>query len=195
MKLYDYADEQIMNVVNLGVKAWNWTTGGSKFSLSNILHISGSLLAISSNDKPIYDSSSLFFSGALAGCNWLAFNVNKIIERREKNISDQNVLDLQLEGIKGIYHTGACTNLLAGLPLTGGLKFKELDEFNQNRLGIGLLGYSLSMYVSRADNPKPRKNVISRSVDSFKKWYVEQSEPSAQPAFTSFYLSGLESKI
>ena len=165
MNLYDKLDDAIMPGVNAGVRAWNWTTGGTKADFANTLtffSLGGAGTGIIFSEASVSLPNAFF--GALLYTAIPAFIYdNNQREGKELRAFYNMRKDVSVESEKGfsktIGHVGLASSTLA-IPF-GYSKDKLLHTIG----GIALLGQSLSFYVMAADPIFPRKNCISRGIE------------------------------
>lgn len=190
MRLYDYMDEKILQGVGAGVRAYNWTTGGTKADLANkfidgtvISMISGSIaFAYYNQDKT---SAAYIPAAILSPVSLILGHQNqkknlKIEEKERKALEKKNCLDSEVEEYKKEAKK-QIQNEFQSSTFCGstGLLFSHPDL----QFGIAFGGYLhiISNYIMRTDNLPPRKNVFSRAKDKVKK-YLDKRKSEQVPA-------------
>jgi hypothetical protein len=186
MGIYDRIDELTLSMANEAVHAWNWTTGGTKTGLAKLLATVG-LVAIPASRFMVFDEytpsviTSLFFA-PLVPLSYAMFNHQ---EKREAKALEDGMKDLVAERAKDTYKMWGQIDM-AGCLFEAGSGISEAYRAERNNhavgseiaaAGLGSLG--MSFLVMCADNLPPRKNCISRGIDSLKEWYAQTSlQPS-----------------
>ena len=180
---YVYVDRGIMRGVNMGVHAWNWTTGETKSQLANKLltlapiaeTVGFSLPRRAEDDTLSYLVSGLF---------WLPFGIlvshstqrtNEKIEMCEEKAADSCLKDIYAEGMKELYKfLGALWGSDSFFQASLGTRADYHSHSNLIAVGAAMRG--ASFYIMRADYLPPKKNCLRRGADKLKE-IVESYKP------------------
>src|SRR3989344_766904 len=184
MGLYDQIDNGIMYGINAGVKAWNWTTGGTKGDLEGLLFISGSALyaagSITRMPTILVVGCSLFH----AAVSFYGGLVAKKFEEKERNALENSMKDLDAEVYKQKSGVAAPIFAFGGTGLYISPISKDTEFLHIMGSSLGLFG--LAMYVARTDYLPPKKNVLSRVADKFEKLVEGSGKTPAKGSIPSF---------
>ncbi len=175
-KAYQSLDDTIMKGVNVGVRAWNWTTGDTKAGLANkMLKISPFILAAG----PIIKDRNYVlaaFSGLLAGSYSVTLSfVNNRIENKENEAAKNATLDYHVEILKRQFH-GAAGPMLGSYAICCTLLPEDGTKMPPQLFGIL---NAASHYIMRADSLPPRKDCISRGIESLVDKYQSYQQQKA----------------
>lgn len=155
---YQKFDNMVMRGVNLGVRAWNWTTGRTRADLVGSVSVAGIVLGAMAAYKFNQPPSILFGLGPalipIFACNvYVSFETDK----KEAKAIESGMKDADVERVKN-----SC-KFLGPLGIGSGITFP---------LGPGgavwYTAMGVSLYVMRADYLPPQKNVLERSLDSLR---------------------------
>tara|TARA_Y100000310_G_scaffold325096_1_gene388057 strand:- start:231 stop:827 length:597 start_codon:yes stop_codon:yes gene_type:complete len=177
---YNVFDSLVMKGVNVGVKAWNWTTGETKTQLSNKLWtlaaVSGSLNeSFKEEPSAIPPAIYILLVHRVHNAN------NWHTEKEEKALKDglkDTVVELRKSylGIAGMFLGATSLNsILEGFSKTSGI-----DKTQDFILGSSNAFASLGCYVMRADSLPPRKDCVTRGLEKLAEF---RKEKEMRPAF------------
>jgi hypothetical protein len=169
--LYEHLDSQIMNHVNAGVRAWNWTTGRKKSDLaSGLAYTNPILITIGgiSYEDPLLPLSI----GIYCGLSLLCSKLWKKQEDLEISASKKQMVDPRAESIKSTSeHIGVSSGTIA------------LIQTSLPFYMSAYLSLSAACYVSRADSLPPRKDCIRRGLDKLVEAYrAKRAEEQVVPS-------------
>ncbi len=169
---YFALDEKIMKGVNVGVRAWNWTTGRTKKDLSNALTVCGSTMTSTAS---AYDGK-LVLATALIIMGVTDIVSNELYLKKEEDAINSSLMDLSAENYKrrAAFHGP----FLAGV---GTINLSTNGSNSSDCATLGLFAWSVAEYVKRADYLPPRKNCVSRGLEK-----LEQLVRTPQPALNNF---------
>mgnify|MGYP001558693843 FL=1 len=179
MNIFTKLDDAVMGGVNAGVRAYNWTTGGTKKDLANnlltmapISTVGGYLPLIA--DYPAAGLAILPFTGLLFALTHVRQLQNNISSQREESAREKNSLDMSVE--KNKTSRKILGYMLAGLStyqMQGILTVPEPYCF----ANVGLMGDCLlragSEFTMCADYIPPRKNCVKRGWEELEKRIAE----------------------
>ena len=167
---YNLLDAALMKGVNAGVRAYNWTTGETKFELAKNLSITA----------PVLESIGFFnyalILGAICTSIYLAMSHSdqrlfEDIDKAERNASEMNALSVIAEQRKNII----CRVNGTWWPLIGSYLYFTSSRTNgyfiQDRtetdmaILIGNFIRGGSHFIMRADYLPPRKNCVQRGLE------------------------------
>lgn len=192
MGLYKKFDDAVMYAVNKGVKAWNWTTGGTKTSLAN------GMLSVA----PVLESTGIFMTGGLYGGIGIGL-IGSFVYVTISHFDQKTNIKQEKEEIKALedglklpdskYNSNnkkwGCIFNVWGVYLTAtystfGRNNESIADEGMLTLGLGQAVRGTSHYVMRAENFPPRKNVLSRTADKIREKLAERKlQPSPNPSY------------
>jgi len=181
---YNFLDAALMKGVNAGVRAYNWTTGGTKFELAKNLSMTA----------PVLESIGFLnidpSSAAICIFNYLAIShidqrVFEDIDKAERNALGMNALSSFAEKNKnticrfnGLWWPSIGSYLYFISSRTDGYFVHDRTETNMAIL-IGNFIRGGSHFIMRADYLPPRKNCVQRGLEKLAEW---QEAATAKPA-------------
>lgn len=183
-------DSLIVNGVNAGVKAWNWTTGRGKADLANTLLVAANIGIFAGHFVREEYGEGAWMASMIAPVSALNIYTNKKVEKEENHAITRESLSFSAEWFKYNSKVGGYIMTLANL---GFLAFDYLAPPNEkircDKLGhiisdISWLMFGGSMIVMSAENLPPRKNCLSRAKDcvvEYTKKLGESLQPAPQP--------------
>lgn len=181
--LYEQLDSGIMYSVNLGVQAWNWTTGKTRADLANLLNmgyislVSAGIIASPNSSL----SSKIIFPSIVTLIGIHTFKRNQTMDREEISAALNSVKNPIVESQKKNCELNGILNTCAGSVLS--LRSENIYESTG---GIGIISFGLGHYVMRADYLPPRKNCVSRGLEKLTK---ELSILNPSPVTQSLFLN------
>ncbi len=185
-KAYETIDSIVMKGTNKAVKAYNWTTGGTKLELANNLMNLSAVGIAASNFAMLHPYLSVPFSvGYLLAINSLQ-NSFKFSDERERKALDRGMKDIYVEELKNIFYPfGAYITLVSSISYTVSIISSDHSpqkEFGGIALTAGTGCFSAAFQVMRADYFPPRKNCIARGLEKIAELY---NASMAKPAETA----------
>jgi len=177
IKAYNALDSLVMKGVNKAVKAWNWTTGGTKADLANamlIYPVSGANLAYLINSANIYPVSVALTALILYHTSFIFPKVNREWEKREIEAAENGLKDHLVE-----YNTRfakVCGPIMLtftpghlaemSIPLEDQTRFTQYNTSQEAFQTVFFGLYGASFYIMRADNLPRQKSCVRRGYDS-----------------------------
>ena len=195
---YNALDAMLVKSINVGVKAYNWTTGGTKFELAKNLSMTAPVLESIGfiNDNPIVALTLLTpFYLFLSHIDQKKFEE---IDKAERRAFETNALNLAAENEKNYYcRFNGCWWLLGG-SCDYSISSHSFGYFIQDKTGtdkIQLTGTTIraiSHYVMRVDYLPPRKSCVKRGLEHLAQWYeATKAQPVAAPVPVALQFSML----
>lgn len=181
-------DDVVMKGANASVKAYNWTTGGTKADLANnmlsvapVSYLIGTLpqISILPEITPIILAiSSLFFMNSHKMQLY-----NKKVNELEKKAANNDILNiLVVDAKRKSKIVGYAFGGVSTFPLIQTYSHSYPDNFLWSGLSSDVLLRSGSSFVMATDYLPPRKNCVKRGLDALEKKIAEyQSEPKGVP--------------
>ncbi len=178
-KAYCAFDDKLMRGVNLGVRAWNWTTGRTKTDLTNgmltvapMLECSGMILS-----NPIV---SIIYIPCMITLSHCCQKINKEIDALEQKTAESSTMHFESEIYKKyneLYGPGWSSIGLVNDSLS--IAGRSLDY---SLTGTGYFIRGASHYIMRAEHLPPRKNCLRRGMDKLESLIAEyRSRPGGVP--------------
>ncbi len=181
---YNALDVALMKGVNAGVRAYNWTTGGTKFELARNLSMTAPVLESIGFLNYGPGSAAICILAYLA-LSHLDQKIFKEMDEAERNASEMDALSLSAEQKKNticrlnswgwpsfgsfIYFTSSHTD---------GYFIHDRTETDMIKLAGNFIR-SGSHFVMRTDYLPPRKNCVQRGLEKLAEW---QEAATAKPA-------------
>lgn len=168
MSLPEKLDNMIRAGANKAVRAYNWTTGGTKKDLAdNIL-----------NAGIVADSTGSFINGSFSSLIYapFSFHFTNLIRKTQEYQHNLEQKAKEKEALNSVVENSIKPSnyMAAGMYLTGAVLFASLSYFlkkedSLNYFDVGLsIGYGLratSFIVMNADDLPPRKNCFKRGLE------------------------------
>ena len=178
---YEALDSLIMKGVNTGVRAYNWTTGGTKAGLANNLLTAASII---DSSAAMISPFPMILAPLIIPVSFCAShifqNINKKIEERELKAQESGALDLYAETLKRNQKANGYT-----YGMFGTLMLIPSNYLFAYGLSAGFGARAFSSFVMNADNLPPRKNCVARGLDKLSdivQSYQPKPAPSPVPA-------------
>lgn len=162
--VYERFDTAVMKGINVGVRAWNWTTGMTKADLANVMSTIAPVL-----ESIGYANSSRSFIAVpfTILISHTCQKINEKMEQKEAKALERGAKDMEVERDKAQAAMVGPSFLLASATWAvyhknNGLIVQDTTQPDYfTALGNGIMG--LSFYVMRADYLPPSKNCITRA--------------------------------
>jgi hypothetical protein len=189
-KAYEKVDALIMGTANKVVRAWNWTTGGTKSSLATLLNGLGAVAIPAGSYCVTHEGVFPAVVGAFTLSFTCCYNrANKTIEGEEIKAAEDGMKNAHAEIAKENFKVGgyilAPTSLatveLPSLAQAAHQRVSQGDTACADLIGLGAFCYASSFFVMNAENLPPRKNCLSRGIDSLKE-LLDKPTPALQRA-------------
>lgn len=189
-KMYETLDDAIMHGVKKTVRAYNWTTGGTKAELANGLLTVAPVLESAGYSMTFFPVNIICILGMLSHSHVFQ-EINQEMEQHEVRALEQGMLSMHVESYKerckrnglllGAF-AGHCAVGSACLPfLSNKNSTLESTYFASIAVGVGMR--SLSFYVMRADYLPPRRNCVARGWEKLEQRIAEyRAKPTHAPA-------------
>ncbi len=191
VKAYKQFDNLVMKGVNSGMRAYNWTTGGTKSELSTNLMTLGGICEIVGVDA----ASGIYVSAIVSSIYlfWLhSANKNyKKIDEDEQAAVSKGALDHDIEVFKK-WNKGMAYGMWFPFSIKD-FSFSRIQRNNPDYplrnegylvQGIGDLLLASSLLVMTADSLPPRKDFIRRGIDKYKEARQKKMlEPALERGF------------
>ncbi len=194
MGLYKKFDDAVMYCVNKGVKAWNWTTGGTKTSLANGMLSLAPIPASLGNIWFIIQNQN-FLKDFIIGIATSGMFLYSYYHKKRNSKQETEELKALKDGLKLPDFKYNRENKIFGFWWTFGVNsigitkcLEDEKYFGDDAVtGMGMTTgslYGFSHYVMRAENLPPRKNVLSRTADKIREKLAERKlQPSPNPSY------------
>lgn len=167
--MFDAVDDALMYGSNKAVHAWNWTTGGTKSELANLLDVSATAGIISGTfglDK-IFGAT---FAPVLLLVCYMRNKNNKDKEMEEIAALRGGLINPRVESFKRLCKMGAAYQTMFSIAVA---IHGEAALSKQNYVTAGadfvnslsLLAHAASNYIMCADSLPPRKDCVTRGLD------------------------------
>ena len=187
--LYDRFDDTVMKGVNAYVRAYNWTTGKTKYDLANSMLIGGSIISstgmlIGASMIPRYNLLfAPFCVFPLIGSH-IGQKKNYAQKKLEEDAQEKHCKSLEVEKMNESRRKSSLSNLgwasmefsLGSIP-----PFYLSSSLFLSSFGTHFLFSGVSDYVMRAENLPPKKSVFSRAWEKGKNLVGKLNE-SPEPA-------------
>jgi len=189
IKAYMALDDFLVARANDTVKAWNWTTGGTRAGLAKIVSTAGTAVC---GMSPFYDAKNnpladfgfpLVYSIATLGIH-VAYNG---FDKYDECLDD--VKDFSLEKIRNDLGRVALPLSVSGgfLAIIGGIETEIPDPTNIRLLGLGSFFIGTSIYLMRADYQTPRKDCVRRGLGKLSEIVQDwRATPEPVPVDTNY---------
>lgn len=165
MNLYEKLDSALMEGVNSGVRAWNWTTGRTKADLANLLlgvtPILDSMSQLVEPNPSKYAMLALLLSTSSIYAHYQQKR-NSAMEKIEAKALESNAKSMDVERYNQNNKGFQCPYWMG---LGGVLTAMPSKNCSNQFIGASDVMRGLSFYVMRADYLPPKKNCLSRAMD------------------------------
>ena len=153
-------DDLVLAGANVAVRAYNWTTGGTKAELANGLLWTGT---------GIMSATSPYEIPIVLPLVYLITKINQYHEKKEILASDSQLKDLDVEKRKTTYallgYMSAGFSAIYGIGIFTETESKKI--LKDSILSLGMLTISLSEHIMRADYLPPQKDIVARLIDRY----------------------------
>jgi hypothetical protein len=191
---YQKFDDGMMSAANAGVRAYNWTTGGTKAEFANHFETLNktSFILFSFREFPVV--FSMMTAPLLLLATHFKHLENKRLEEKEVEAAEKGAKDYEVEKRKSLSKLQGPVYFFAGSYTVNhgsGImeSYSQVNAFNLGIsveiLGAGFIADGIGNYITRADTMPPRKDCVSRGIDTLKKYWQELgAEPAYSPALS-----------
>ena len=183
-KMYRKIDDAIMKGVNTGIKAYNWTTGGTKVELANGLLTSAPILEcfgvayglslMHTSQNPAQNNPLLYVAYLITPAMIFVSHSNQKKFERMTNLEERalkaSMLDFEVETIKDSLKVTGPAQISVGAMIYSNYLLQNGKNGSEMlipiSIGAGLRG--LADYIMRANNLPRQKNFLKRGMDNVK---------------------------
>lgn len=181
IEAYVTLDSFLLDRANDVVKAWNWTTGGTRADLASLIIIPG-LSGLPAAHFINGNYGSVLLGGVVSGLLGLVYvNEYTKMDRLESEALNNNARNFKIEKNKNKYKIfGPMFNLIGFSTLIQSNQEDSHPLSNELTSMFGL-GIGTSMYIMRTDYQAPRKNVVVRAKDKLADMLRQPTTVPIQP--------------